>query len=65
MDFHIFPKPFSKPFPELDADWLFPHHPIPNAEFPPVAAMLNWFLPSTLYPRISQAISQAISQGIS
>ena len=36
-----FPEPFPKPFPELEADWLAPHHPIPNAKFPPITALLN------------------------
>ena len=42
----IFPQEFSRKifpqdFPELDPDWLFPHHPIPNAKFPPITALLN------------------------
>ena len=34
-------KIFPQDFPELDADWLAPHHPIPNAKFPPITALLN------------------------
>ena len=34
-------KNFPQDFPELDPDWLAPHHPIPNAKFPPVTALLN------------------------
>ena len=33
----IFPQDFLK----LDPDWLAPHHPIPNAKFPPITALLN------------------------
>ena len=33
----IFPQDFHK----LDPDWLAPHHPIPNAKFPPMTALLN------------------------
>ena len=33
----IFPQDFS----ELDPDWLAPHHPIPNAKFPPITAFLK------------------------
>ena len=36
-----FPKDFPQDFPELDTDWLAPHHPIPNAQFPPITALLN------------------------
>ena len=37
-----FPARFSrKIFPELDPDWWAPHHPIPNAKFPPITALLN------------------------
>ena len=25
----------------LDPDWLAPHHPIPNAKFPPITTLLN------------------------
>ena len=25
----------------LESDWLAPHHPIPNAKFPPITALLN------------------------
>ena len=24
-----------------ESDWLFPHHPIPNAKFPPITTLLN------------------------
>ena len=34
-------KIFPQHFPELDLDWLAPHHPIPNAKFPPITALLN------------------------
>ena len=34
-------KIFPQDFPELDPDWLAPHHPIPNAKFPPITALLN------------------------
>ena len=34
-------KIFPQDFPELDPDWLVPHHPIPNAKFPPMTALLN------------------------
>ena len=34
-------KNFQQYFPELDPDWLAPHHPIPNAKFPPITALLN------------------------
>ena len=36
-----FPQGFSCIFAELDPDWLAPHHPIPNAKFPPITALLN------------------------
>ena len=41
-----FPARFSRnnlpqDFPELDPDWLAPHHPIPNAKFPPITGLLN------------------------
>ena len=32
---------FPQDFPELDPDWLAPHHPIPSAKFPPITALLN------------------------
>ena len=35
------PPPFPQDFPKLDPDWLAPHHPIPNAKFPPITALLN------------------------
>ena len=34
-------KNFPQDFPKLDTDWLAPHHPIPNAKFPPITALLN------------------------
>ena len=34
-------KNFLQDFPELDPNWLAPHHPIPNAKFPPITALLN------------------------
>ena len=33
-------KIFPQDFPELDPDWLAPNHPIPNAKFPPITALL-------------------------
>ena len=32
---------FPQDFPELDPDWLAPHHPIPNVKFPPITALVN------------------------
>ena len=29
---------FPQDFPELDTDWLAPHHPFPNDKFPPITA---------------------------
>ena len=34
-------KIFPQDFAELDPDWLAPHHPIPNAKFPPITAFLK------------------------
>ena len=34
-------KIFLQDFPKLDPDWLAPHHPIPNAKFPPITAFLK------------------------
>ena len=34
-------KIFPQDFPKLDPDWLAPHHPIPNAKFLPITALLN------------------------
>ena len=34
-------KIFPLNFAELDPDWLAAHHPIPNAKFPPITALLN------------------------
>ena len=36
-------KIFPQDFPELDPDWLAPHHPIPNAKFPPITVLLNTY----------------------
>ena len=37
-----FPATFSlQHFSELDPDWLALRHPIPNAKFPPITALLN------------------------
>ena len=54
-----FPTRFShkiipQDFPKLDPDWLAPHHPIPNAKFPPITAFLKCaFSPSPCPTRIS------------
>ena len=50
-------KNFPQDFPELDLDWLAPHHPIPNAKFPPITTFLKLaFSPSpfpvTIYHKI-------------
>ena len=37
----ISPKIFPQDFPKLDPYWLAPHHPFPNAKFPPITALLN------------------------
>ena len=37
-------KNFLQDFPKLDPDWLAPHHPIPNAKFPPITALLNMLI---------------------
>ena len=34
-------KNFLQDFPELDPDWLAPHHPIPNAKLPLITAFLK------------------------
>ena len=34
-------KIFPQDFPKLDPHWLAPHHPIPNAKFPPITAFLK------------------------
>ena len=48
------PNNFPQDFPELDPDWLAPHHPIPNAKFPPVTAFLKLaFSPPPFPARIS------------
>ena len=36
-----FVQDFPARFPELDPDWLALHHPISNAKFPPMTALLN------------------------
>ena len=46
-------KIFPQDFPELDPDWLAPHHPIPDAKFPPITAFLKLaFFPSFLSHKI-------------
>ena len=50
-------KIFPQDFPELDPDWLSPHHPIPNAKFPPITAFLKLtFTPPPFPTRISHKI---------
>ena len=50
-------KNFPQDFPELDPDWLAPHHPIPNAKFPPITAFLKLaFSPPPFPARISHKI---------
>ena len=50
-------KIFPQDFPELDPDWLAPHHPIPNAKFPPITAFLKMAFSSPPFPaRISRKI---------
>ena len=44
-------KTFPQDFPELDPDWLAPHHPIPNAKFPPITAFLKLAFPLLLFPQ--------------
>ena len=44
-------KIFPQDFPELDPDWLAPHHPIPNAKFPPITAFLKLAFPLLLFPQ--------------
>ena len=47
-------KIFPQDFPELHPDWLTPHHPIPNAKFPPITAFLKLaFSPPPCPVRIS------------
>ena len=46
----IFHKIFPQEFPELHPDWLAPHHPIPNAKFPPITGLLN--RPTYPFPQI-------------
>ena len=41
---------YSQAIPKLNADWLAPHHQIPNSKFPPITALLNILLPFTLSP---------------
>ena len=44
---------FLQDFPELDPDWLAPHHPILNAKFLPITAFLKLvFFPSSLSCKI-------------
>ena len=62
-------KIFPQEFPELDPDWLAPHHPIPNAKFPPITALLNRptyhkrskVSPTTLSPNLMGTPNQWIS----
>ena len=50
-------KIFLQGFPELDPDWLAPHHPIPNAKFPPINAFLKLASCPAPYPaRFSRKI---------
>ena len=50
-------KIFPQDFPELDPDWLAPHHPIPNAKFPPITAFLKLaFSPPPCSARFSRKI---------
>ena len=50
-------KIFSQDFPKLDIDWLAPHHPIPNAKFPPITAFLKLaFSPPPCPTRFSRNI---------
>ena len=52
-----FCKIFMQDFPELDPDWFAPHHPIPNAKFPPITAFLKLaFSPPPCPARISHKI---------
>ena len=49
-------KIFPQDFPKLHPDWLNPHHPIPNAKFPPITAFLKLaFSPPPCPARFSQA----------
>ena len=60
-------KIFPQDFPELDPDWLAPHHPIPNAKFPPITAFLKLaFSPPPCPARFSRKIFlQEFPTGIS
>ena len=50
-------KIFPQDFPKLDPDWLAPHHPIPNAKFPPITAFLKLaFSPAPFPARFSRKI---------
>ena len=47
-------KIFPQDFPKLEPDLLAPHHPIPNAKFPPITAFLKLaFSPPPCPTRIS------------
>ena len=47
-------KNFLQDFPELDTDWLAPHHPFPNAKFQPITVFLKLaFSPPPFPTRIS------------
>ena len=48
FSYKIFLQDFSARFPELDPDWLAPHHPIPDAKFPPITAFGQLAFPSSL-----------------
>ena len=50
-------KIFPKDFFQMDPDWLAPHHPIPNAKFPPINPFLKWaFSPPPFPARFSHKI---------
>ena len=50
-------KNFPQDFPDMHPDWLNPHHPIPNAKFPPITAFLKLaFSPPPCPARISRKI---------
>ena len=55
----IYHKIFPQDFPKLDPDWLAPHHPIPNAKYPPITAFLKLaFSPPPFPARFSCKIFQ-------
>ena len=58
-------KIFPQQFPKLDPDWLAPHHPIPNAKFPPITAFLKLaFSPSISHKIFLQDFPARISRKI-